>query len=74
MALELAFLYSNPNISSVIIGAANPAELAEDIQLLDNFNNPQLLKQAEALMQQYKPGPFTDTLDADFQKKAEQHN
>ncbi|MDF2690240.1 MAG: aldo/keto reductase [Gammaproteobacteria bacterium] len=69
MALELAFLYSNPNISSVIIGAANPTELEEDVQLLNTFNNPELVQQAATLMQKYPSGPFTDSVDAYFAKK-----
>lgn len=71
MGLELAFLYSNPNISAVIIGAANPHEFTEDVNLLNNFNNPQLLQQAEALMSQYKPEGFTDSVDVYFAKKAQ---
>jgi aryl-alcohol dehydrogenase-like predicted oxidoreductase len=70
-ALELAFLYENKNISSVIIGTGSQQHLAEDIQLLNNFDDPQLLMQAKKLMAQFKPGPFTDTIDAYFAKRNE---
>jgi aryl-alcohol dehydrogenase-like predicted oxidoreductase len=58
-ALELAFLYQNKNISSVIVGADNPEHLLNDINWIDNFNDPKLLKRAEKLMSQYPSGPFT---------------
>jgi len=67
--LALAFLYENKNISSVIIGFSQPDYITQDIQLINSFNDPALLAQAEQLLEKYSAGPYTVTIDAYFAKK-----
>jgi aryl-alcohol dehydrogenase-like predicted oxidoreductase len=69
LALELNFLYQNKGISSVIVGAGRPDYIKEDMQLLNNFNDPALLQQAEALMSEQQGGPYTYMVDAYFAKQ-----
>ncbi|MCC2624140.1 MAG: hypothetical protein K0R14_13 [Burkholderiales bacterium] len=66
IALELEFLYENKNISSVLIGASNKDQLITDINLLNNFNDKNMLKKAQQLTTRNIYGPFTDSLDAYF--------
>lgn len=62
-ALELYFLYSNPNISTVILGADFPEYMKLDIRLLNEFNQLQLLRQAEELMASFpSPESFTEIM------------
>ncbi|WP_131782155.1 aldo/keto reductase [Legionella gresilensis] len=62
-SLALAFLYQEPHISSVIIGADRPDYIDKDIKLLKEFKNQALLEKAKAILQHYEtPDFFTENM------------
>ncbi|WP_419419943.1 aldo/keto reductase [Legionella sp. D16C41] len=62
-SLALAFLYQDPHISSVIIGADRPSYIKKDIKLLKEFNDYALLERAKELVQNYEtPDFFTENM------------
>jgi|GEM_PF-519631 len=69
-ALALAFLYQNKSISSVIIGSKNLSHVQTNLNLLNKFNDPALLHQAQALMAEFKSEAFTNSVDGYFAKQA----
>ncbi len=70
IALELAFLYHNQNITTVLIGTSNKEHLIKDVKLLDNFNDYQLLAKAVELTKNNVDNNFTDSLDNYFAKES----
>jgi len=63
MAVELAFLYSNPNISTVIIGADKVKYMQQDIDLLNQFKDFDMLEQAKKAMQALpSPSQYTEIM------------
>lgn len=50
-ALALAFLYKEPNINTVILGADRPEYIEKDMQLLKQFSDENLLTQAKKVLE-----------------------
>ncbi|STX50201.1 putative aldo/keto reductase family protein [Legionella busanensis] len=69
-SLALAFLYQDPHISSVIIGADRPEYIDKDIKLLKEFKDESLLEKAKAILQHYEtPDFFTENMGEYFFNK-----
>ncbi|MCD6048240.1 MAG: hypothetical protein K0S08_1887 [Gammaproteobacteria bacterium] len=69
-ALALEFLYENKNIDCVVLGTKNPQHLKKDIALLNQFNQPELLRKAIAITTSHQAKYFTVSVDPYFKKKA----
>lgn len=70
-ALALAFLYQDPHISSVIIGADRPVFITKDINLFKNFKDRKMLEKAKNILREYKtPAVFTDSMGEYYQYKS----
>lgn len=65
-ALALAFLYKNPNISTVIIGADNPNFIPSDIDALKNFKDDKLLSKSVKLMKQFATNDYYSEIMGEF--------
>lgn len=66
--LALAFLYQNPHISTVIIGADQPTFIKQDMTYLNQFHDQALLEQAKKILASYETPPyFTEIMGEHYQ-------
>lgn len=70
-ALALAFLYKEPNVHTVILGADRPEYIEKDIQLLKQFSDEDLLTQAKKVLLPFgSPKDFTEIMGTYYQQSS----